>query len=338
MCSLYAKPSPPMLRRAQRLAILALSGLLATVSASAQPSGGKTARVAWVSVRPEAQVQSFLEAFRAGLASRGYVEGRNLEFIVRSADGAQERMPTILEEIVASRPDVIVTHAAAIYSARQVTTVPIVFGFSGDPVIAEVTDSLARPSRNLTGVTLMQVELNEKRLDFLHQIAPEAKTVVLMGDPVHPGADLEVETSQRMAGRLGISLRWVPTRDSTEVQAVLSDLDRAPPDALIVLPDALLLENRQRIAEFAIRHRIPAVSGWSAFAESGGLFTYGPRLTESFRRVAYFAARILEGASPSDLPIEQPTVIELVVNLRTARAVGLTLPDAVLVRADEVIE
>jgi putative ABC transport system substrate-binding protein len=216
--------------------------------------------------------------------------------------------------------------------------VPVVFGFSGDPVAAGLTNSLARPSGNLTGVTFMSVELNEKRLDLLQQIAPQVKKVVLMGSPVHPGADLEVAASKAMAERLGVEVSWRPTRDTQDVSNLLAVLENEPPDALIVLPDAIMLETRKQVAEFAARHRIPAVSGWSIFAHSGGLFTYGPRLTERFRRLADYAARIIQGAKPSDLPVERPTVVDLVINLRTAKEIGLIVPPALLARADEVLE
>ena len=309
-----------------------------TAPAFAQSEARKSARVGWASVNTLPQVESLLDALRAGLAAHGYFEGRNLEIIARSAEGARERMPAIMEELVALKPDVIVSHAAATFSARQVKTVPVVFGFSGDPLIAELTDSLARPSRNLTGVSFMQVELIEKRLDLLREISPDIKKVVLMGDPVHPGADLEIQACEKAAAQLGMTIRWLPTRSAAAGREALEELHHSPPDALVVLADAVMLENRERIAEFATRHRIPAVSGWSTFAQSGGLLTYGPRLSESFRRLAYFAARVIEGASPAELPIEQPTIFELVINLRTARAIGLTMPPTLLARADEVIE
>jgi putative tryptophan/tyrosine transport system substrate-binding protein len=328
----------PAARLAPRLLSLALAGFVLTSVRAAESVSGKPARVGWVSLYPDPQVKTLLDAFRTGLAERGFVEGKNLEIITRSGNGSRERMPGVIEEVISLKPDVIVTHAAATFSARRVTTLPVVFGFSGDPIIAELTDSLARPSRNLTGVSFMQVELNEKRLDLLHQIAPEAKTIVLMGDPVHPGADLEVEASEKIASKLGIVVRWRPTRNSAAVQDLLGELERNPPDALVVLPDAVMLENRERVTEFAIRHRIPAVSGWAVFAHGNGLFTYGPRLSDSFRRLAYFVTRIVEGASPSELPIEQPTTFELVLNLKTARAIGLTIPPTLLARADEVIE
>jgi putative ABC transport system substrate-binding protein len=326
--------------QASRLApgLLSLGLTAFSAPAHAEALSRKPARVGWASLYPDPQVKTLLDAFRAGLAERGFVEGKNLEIITRSGEGSRERMPTVIEELVSLKPDVIVSHAAATFSAQRVTTLPVVFGFSGDPIIAELTDSLARPSRNLTGISFMQVELNEKRLDLLHQIAPGVKTVILMGDPVHPGANLEVQASEKIASQLGIAIRWRPTRNSAAVQDLLTELERSPPDALVILPDAVMLENRERVTEFAIRHRIPAVSGWAVFAHGGGLFTYGPRLSDSFRRLAYFVTRIVEGARPSELPIEQPTVFELVVNLRTAGTIGLTIPPTLLARADEVIE
>jgi putative ABC transport system substrate-binding protein len=284
------------------------------------------------------QVEDLFQAFRSGLAAHGFSEGKNLEIIARSADGARENMPAVLEELVALRPDVIVAHAAATFSARRITAIPVVFGFSGDPVLAELTDSLARPSGNLTGITFMSVELNEKRLDLLHQIAPQAKSVVLMGNPIHPGADLERAATEKMGKQLGISIHWMPTRSGKAGLDLLASLESNPPDALVVLPDAVMLENRQRITEFAKRHRIPAISGWSTFAQSGGLFSYGPRLAESFRRLAYYVARISGGAKPSDLPIERPTAFEFVINLKTAEEIGLAIPPSVLTLADELIE
>jgi putative tryptophan/tyrosine transport system substrate-binding protein len=217
-------------RLAPRLLILGLAIIVLTSARAeaAEALSGKPARVGWVSLYPDPQVKTLLDAFRAGLAERGFVEGKNLEIITRSGDGFRERMPAVIEELVSLKPDVIVTHAAATFSARRVTTLPVVFGFSGDPIIAELTDSLARPSRNLTGISFMQVELNEKRLDLLHQIAPEAKTIILMGDPVHPGADLEVQASEKIASQLGIVVRWRPTRNSAAVQDLLAELNRTP--------------------------------------------------------------------------------------------------------------
>jgi len=214
--------------------------ILAGGSASAQRVSGKPTRVGWASLHSLEQVESLLDAFRGGLAARGLVEGRNIELVVRTADGVRERMTSVMEELVALQPDVIVVHAAATFAARRVKTVPIVFGFSSDPILAELTESLARPSRNLTGVSFMQVELNEKRLDLLHQMAPHAKNVVLMGDPVHPGADLEVQASERTARQLGMTIRWLPTRSTAAARDLLRAIGLAVPAELLALADEVI--------------------------------------------------------------------------------------------------
>ncbi|MGO4737367.1 ABC transporter substrate-binding protein [Bosea sp. 2KB_26] len=318
--------------------VLVISLVLFGSSAQAQQAARKPARIGWVSVFPLAQVASYLGAFRSGLAAEGYVEGRDVEVLARSADGKPERLSAVVDELVGLKPDVIISQGTAIFGLLGVTEIPVVYGFSGDPVAAELTDSLARPSRNLTGVSFMAIELNEKRLDLLRMAAPQARRVVLMGDPVHPGADLEIAASQAMARRLGMELRWVPTRNVQEVSELLASLAKNPPDALVVLPDSVMLASRNQVAAFASEHRIPALSGWSMFARSGGLLTFGPRLEESFKRLAYYAARILKGAKPSELPVERSSEFELVLNLKTARQIGLTLPDSLIALADEVIE
>jgi putative ABC transport system substrate-binding protein len=318
--------------------ILLASLVLGHGSVHAQPAPGKPARIAWVSVFPLAQVASYLDAFRSGLAAEGYVEGRNIEVIARSADGDPERLPAVVDAVAGLKPDVIIAQGAAIFGLRRVTRIPVVYGFSGDPVAAGLADSMARPRGNLTGVSFMTIELNAKRLDILRAAAPRVKRVVLMGDPVHPGVDLEVAANQETARQLGMEMRWVPTRNVQEVSAFLASLDQDVPDALVILPDSVMLQSREQVAGYASRHRIPAISGWSTFAQSGGLLTYGPRLSESFKRLAYYTARILKGAKPSDLPIERPTQFELVINLKTARQVGLTVPVSLIALADEVIE
>jgi putative ABC transport system substrate-binding protein len=317
---------------------LVASLILGTGSVSAQQTTSKPARVVWVSVLPLTQVASYLNAFRSGLAAEGYVEGRDVEILPHSANGDREHLSAVVDEVVHLQPDLIITQGAAIFGVRKATDIPVVYGFSGDPIVAELTTSMARPSRNLTGVSFMAVEMNTKRLDLLRTVVPDAKKVVLMGDPIHPGVDREIAASQEMARRLGIELRWMPTRNVQEVRDLLVHLGKDPPDALVVLPDGVMLDNQKQIAEFALKHRLPAVSGWSTFAQSGGLFTYGPSLSESFRRMAYYAARILKGAKPSDLPVESPTRFELVVNLKTADQIGIKLPSALIAQADEIIE
>jgi putative ABC transport system substrate-binding protein len=317
----------------RRRALMAATAGLAT-PASAQ----RVTRIGWVSVFPLQQVSSYIAAFREGLAAQGLVEGRNLILDAVSAEGDAARLPAVLEALLRRGPAVIVAQGAAIFTAQRIEGVPVVFGFSGDPVLAGLTDSLARPSRNLTGMSFMAVDLNEKRLDLLRDLLPASRSVVLTGDPVHPGAELEVAATRAMAARLDMQLRWVPTQSRAALRALLAELDAAPPDALVVLPDSVMLEGRADVAAFGRTRRIPTMSGWRVFAGSGGLVSYGPRLESSFRRLADYVARLLQGARPGDLPIERPTHFELVLNQRTAEAIGHILPLALLARADEVIE
>ncbi|WP_414474361.1 ABC transporter substrate-binding protein [Microvirga sp. M2] len=323
---------PPAVTRRAVLAFVATAAI-------APVAGQEPPLVAWLSIYSLNQVDRYLQAFRSGLAVQGFTDGRNVRLLARSADGDRgERFAKVVAEIVAMRPAVIATQGGAIYGVRDITAIPVVYGFSGDPVIAGLTSDLARPGRNLTGITFMAAELNAKRLELLSEAAPNVRRAVLLGDPMHPGYELEVRTSERTAHALGMQLEWLPTRSVAEVRQTLVSLDAAPPDALVFLPDSVMLESRKDVVEFALRHRIPALSGWTEFAQAGGLLSYGPNLAESVRRVAYLTARILQGAKPSDLPIERPETFELAVNLKTARDIQLDIPTTLLARADEVIE
>ncbi|WP_046862657.1 ABC transporter substrate-binding protein [Microvirga massiliensis] len=320
--------------RLTRRAFLAGAAALAAKRSTAQ----SVPTVAWLSIYPLEQVDRYLKAFKAGLAAQGFLDGRHVHVLARSSEGDRnERLAAVVAEVVAAKPAVIATQGGAIYGVRDITTIPVVYGFSGDPVIAGLTSAMAQPGRNLTGVTFMAAELNTKRLELLHEAGPQVKRVVLMGDPMHPGYELEVLTSERTARGLGLQLDWMPARTLADVRQVIASFD-TPPDALIFLPDSVMLESRKLIAEYAIANRMPSVSGWTEFAQAGGLMSYGPNLTDSVQRVGYLTARILQGAKPADLPVERPESFELVVNLRTARSIGLGIPTALLAQADEVIE
>jgi putative ABC transport system substrate-binding protein len=322
----------PSLTRRTALAFVATAAI--TPAAGLSPP-----LVVWLSIYPLEQVDRYLQAFRAGLAAQGFVDGRSVRIIARSADGDRgERLAKVVAEVVAMGPAVIATQGGAIYGVRDLTSIPVVYGFSGDPIIAGLTNALARPGRNLTGVTFMAAELNTKRLELLSEVAPRTKRVVLMGDPMHPGYEMEVLTSERTARTLGMQLEWIPTRSVDEVDRTLATLDAAPPDALVFLPDSVMLESRKTVTEFALRNRIPALSGWTEFARAGGLLSYGPNLAESVQRVGYLTSRILQGAKPSELPVERPQSFELVVNLKTAKAIQLDIPTTLLAHAGEVIE
>jgi putative ABC transport system substrate-binding protein len=190
----------------------------------------------------------------------------------------------------------------------------------------------------MTGLTLMAAELNGKRLELLAELIPDLRRVAIMGNPQHPGVHLERAANEQTAERLGLAVTYLPTRTQDDLAAAFAAIDADRPQAISLLPDAFTIQNRQPIIAFATSRRIPVISGWGIFAQSGALCTYGPRLLESFRRLAYFVDRILKGAKPAELPIEQPTQFELVLNLRTARALDLTIPASIVARADELIE
>jgi putative tryptophan/tyrosine transport system substrate-binding protein len=199
-------------------------------------------------------------------------------------------------------------------------------------------DSLARPGRNFTGVTLMSYEVNAKRLELLKEVFPSASRVALLSNPEHAGEHIELEQSRKTAAALGLTIHYVPVRSADALDPAFAAIAKGGSEAIIILPDALMMQHRARVIEFAMKQRIPAVSGWPAFARSGGIMTYGPNMREAFRALARSVNKVLNGANPAEVPVEQPTRFQLVVNVKTARALGLTVPPTLLARADEVIE
>jgi putative ABC transport system substrate-binding protein len=318
-----------------------LAGMAFVLGASvgARAQDAKMARIGWIAAASAAAVKPNLDALREGLAERGWIEGRNYVLLQRYSDGAQDRIPGLAAELVAERVDVVVSQGPAIYGVHgAVKSAPVVYGFSGDPIVAGFASSLAQPIGNLTGVSHMSIELNGKRIDMLREIMPGLTRIAILANPTHPGDHLELADSQEAAKRLGIRLQYWPVRNAAELDAAFAGMESDPPQAIVAFPDAIIMQLRERIIGFGLARRIPAVSGWSAFAQSGGLLTYGPKLSESYRRLGYYVDRILKGAKPGELPIERPTVIELVVNLKTAASVGVDIPPSVLARADQVIE
>jgi putative tryptophan/tyrosine transport system substrate-binding protein len=323
-----------------RPAILLALGLvlLGGPSAAAQDTP-RTARIGWISTVRADHDTARLNALRAGLAQHGWIEGRNYILLPRNAEGDLDRIAGLATELLKEKLDVIVTQGPALHRVHSVVQkIPVIYGFSGDPVVAGYAESLARPRGNLTGVSFMAIELNGKRLDMLREIMPRVGHVAIIANPTHAGDHLEFEDSEATAKRLGIRLQYWPVRSAAELDAAFAGMDADRPEAIVAFPDAVIMELRARIVRFGLDRRIPAISGWAAFAQSGGLFTYGPKLTESYRRLAYYVDRVLRGAKTTDLPVERPTVVELVVNLKTAQALGIEVPPTLLARADEVIE
>jgi len=323
---------------ARRAFLLLLpAGVLLPRWAAAQRSTGF--RVGWISLDWPG-TSPFLDHFRAGLRDLGYVEGRNLMIDARWAEGSRERLDQLAAELVRSNPHVIATHGGpATYPVvRAGATMPVVFSFSGDPVEGKLVESFARPGRNLTGVSLLSLELVGKRIELLRETIPGLKRIAIIARPEHPGEQGELRASQAAARATGVALDYFPIRGETELDKALAAIPTLRCEAMVAFPDATMMRYSERIAAMATKNRIPAISGWAEFTERGNLMSYGPNLAASFRRLAYFVDRILKGAKPADLPVELPTKFELVVNTKAAKELGIIVPPSILVRADRVIE
>ena len=309
--------------------------------ATAIPASGQApqARIGWMSNTRAADAGLFLDALRAGLRDRGYVEGRNLVIEERWGDDVAARGEQSVAELIALKPSVIVTQGPAALTLRKHTnTIPVVFGFSGDPVEGGLVKSLAHPGGNLTGISFLTLELVGKRVQFLKEMLPKAKRLAVVANPQHAGDKAERRVSEVAASSLGLSIEYFEARNGAQLLEVLPAIEKSRSDAVMLFPLQFVISNRERIAEWAIRTRMPAISGWAQFAEGGNLMTYGPNLVDTYKRLAWFVDRIVKGAKPAELPVEFPTRVELVVNRKAATALGVTVPRSVLLRADKVIE
>ena len=323
------------------IAVLALSLLVAPLAEAQQAA--KVARLGLLS-NNLAATPHIQEAFRQGLRDLGYVEGRNVVIEYRDAEGKPERLPALAAELVALKVDVIVAAAGnhIVRAAKQATsTLPIVFAAASDPVASGLVTSLARPGGNVTGTAMLSPELVGKRLELLTQAIPGVSRVAVLWLPGALGERVEkdMQTQADVAARaLGLRLQFVEARRPADLDRAFSDMTRAHAGALTMLPSAMFLREHRRLVELAAKHRLPAVYTVREYADAGGLLAYAPNLADAVRRAATYVDRILKGAKPADLPVEQSTKFELVINLKTARTLGLTIPPSVLSRADQVIE
>jgi putative ABC transport system substrate-binding protein len=298
-----------------------------------------SAHVGFVSGLDQSAAADFLNALRDGLAARGYTEPGTLKIEERFADYKSDRIPSLVQELEQQRVEIIVTHAAATLPvATGQHHVPVVYELSADPPSLGLAADLAHPLHNATGVSLMLVEMNGKRLELLHEIAPQVTRVAVIANPLHSGMQLERDDFEAKGKQLGINVSFFPTPNRAELDQALTRLADESPQALVAFSDAFIVDNKNYIINFAMSRRLPVISGWAVMAETGALCTYGPRLVDSYRRTAYFVDRIIKGSTPAELPIERPSVFELVVNLNSAKTLGITIPSSVLVRADRVIE
>jgi putative ABC transport system substrate-binding protein len=326
-----------MIRRREFLAAVTAAAVAPSSRAWAQTP--RKHRVAWLAQGDRESTSAFFEAVRAGLREVGYDEGKNLVLDARWADWSSERTEALAAELAALRPAAFVTQGGAARVASRVTPpIPVVFVFSGDAVAAGLVASVARPGRHATGVQLLALELVGKRMEILKEIVPGVNRVGVLANPNHVGEDRERAASKAAADRLGVKLSYHPATNPAELDAALVAAGGAHVDAIVVFPDSLMLRFRGALATFGLRHRIPLIAGWAPYAESGALASYGPNLFHAYRRSAYFVDRIIKGTSPAELPVELPTTFEMVVNRRTARALNVSLPQSVLLRADRIVD
>ena len=286
------------------------------------------------------RVPRLLQAFRQGLRELGHVEGQNIAIEFRWAEGKYDRLPGLAAELVRLKVNVIVAGGApAVQAAKQATeTIPIVMVNVSDPVALGFVASLARPEGNITGLSMMTPELVGKQLEMLKEVLPKVSRVALLWNPASAGNAPQLRHAQDAARALGVRLQPLEARDPSEIDSAFAAITTERAGAVIVLTDTVLLDHRTRIADHAARRRLPTVSGQSEHAEAGGLLAYVPNNSNGFRRAATYVDKILKGAKAADLPVEQPTTFELVINLKTAKALGLTIPQALLQRADQVIQ
>ena len=326
-----------MMDRRAFLALAASSAVLPRI-AHAQ-NNARTVRIGWLTAQREASLTPYLAAMRQGFNELGYVEGQNLLIDYRFGDDQLERVSELCAELVKSGVELIVAQGAAVSEiAKQPLPVPIVYIFSGDPIAAGFADSLARPRGNMTGVTLMAAELNSKRLEILRDIIPGLRRVAIIANPEHDGVNLERANSEESGLRLGIDVRYYPTPSVSQLNAALVRIKSDPVQAVSIFSDGFAVQNRKAIIDFAAEQRVPAIAAWSIFARSGAICSYGPLQSEQYRRLASYVDRIAKGAKPSDLPIQRPSKFETVINLKTAKSLGLSIPPGLLASADELIE
>ena len=330
-----------MNRVQRRQFLIAAGALLAAPLAAEAQQTAKIARLGWLGDRPAAGPR--LEGFFKGLRDLDYVEGRNLMIEYRYAEGKPERYPALAAELVALKVDVIVSaNTLGTLAAKQATkTIPIVFATAGDPVASGLVTSLARPGGNVTGSSTLSPELVGKRLEQLKQVVPGVTRVAILWQPgaVPELTEKDVLKAADVAARaLGVRPQFVEARGPADFDRAFSDMTGARAGALTVMGTPMFFTERRRLVDLAAKNRLPAAYGSRDYVDAGGLMAYGPNVADSLRRAASYVDKILKGAKPGDLPVEQPTKFELVINLKTAKTLGLTIPPSLLQRADEVID
>ena len=327
--------------RAVALVVMFAFGILTAPLESDAQQAGKVYRIGFIHTAAPEEVAHLAKALGEGLRELGYVEGRNIVFERRSANGKQERLPALAAELVRLKVDVIVTGANPVIAAvKQATaTIPVVMAVSRDPVGAGFIASLARPGGNITGLANDPTpEILSKNLELLKEAAPGVSRVAFLWNPVPPGAGTYKNVVESAARKLGVAFQSVEVRGRNEFEGAFAAMVRERADGVVVAGDPVIFGPRSQVVILAARNRLPAVYAQREFAEAGGLMSYGPNVADQFRRAATYVDKILKGAKPGNLPVEQATKFEFVINLKTAKTLGLPIPQSVLIRADQVIE
>ena len=320
-------------------ALVALAcGLLAAPPAAGAQQARKVFRIGWLQPVPPSGAQ--VEGFRQGLRDLGYIEGKDFILESRWEQGRYDRLEALATELVRLPVDIIVSgNTPALLAIKRVTTtIPVVMLGLGDPVGTGLVDNLAHPGGNITGLSNISPELSGKRLELLKEIVPKLSRVAVLTNSANPVIALAVGETQAAARVLGLSVQALDVRAPDELQGAFAAMQRSRAQALVLTADSLHFSQRRRIIDFAAKGRLPAAYAYREFVQAGGLIAYGPNFFDLYRHAATFVDKILRGAKPADLPVEQPTRFELVVNLKTAKALGITFPPSVLVRADQVIQ
>jgi len=320
-------------------AILLSASLLALCSSAEAQQATKVPRIGFLSATSPTNISGRVEAFRRGLRELGYVESKNIHTEYRFAEGKLERLRNLAAELLRLKVDVIVTAGPTVTRPVKETTstIPIVMAFDDDPVGSGYAASLARPGGNITGLSILAPEISGKQLELLKEIIPKLSRVAVFGSSTRSGTAQALKETELAAGATAVQLQYLDILDAKDIEIVFREATKARAEAVLVLQSAVVNAHRKQIADLATKSRLPAIYNVAEFVDDGGLMIYGVSITDLYRRAATYVDKILKGAKPADLPIEQPTKFELIINLNAAKQIGLTIPPNVLVRADRVI-